>query len=226
LNEAQQLNQALKAKTPIDLQKLLGISEKLSTLNWERNQSFSIPFNIDNSRPAVFAFNGDVYTGLNACTISGDAMSECQNKLRILSGLYGILRPLDLIQPYRLEMGTSIAINGYSNLYLFWKNKLTDYLKSELAPAELVVNLASNEYASVIDFESLETPVIHPVFKDYKNGKLKIISFFAKKARGEMSRFLINNKLSTTEELLSFSSNGYSFNEAETKDPTRPVFIR
>ena len=187
LSDAKKLNAALRLKKPTELQALMGISEKLAALNWERNQDFTTPFSANNARPAVFAFNGDVYTGLDAYTLVETALNVAQNSLRILSGLYGLLKPLDLIQPYRLEMGTSFGVDGNKTLYAFWKDKLTKHLKDELATDELLVNLASKEYASAIDFNALDNNVISPVFKDFKNGKLKIISFFAKKARGIMT---------------------------------------
>lgn len=226
LTESKQLNAALKLKKPSDLQKLMGISEKLSNLNWERNQTFNTPFTPENARPAVFAFNGDVYSGIDAYSLSDAALKAGQQNLRILSGLYGMLKPLDLMQPYRLEMGTSFGINGQKSLYAFWKEKLTKHLKKELTPSELVVNLASNEYASAIDFDALDTPVIHPVFKDFKNGKFKIISFYAKKARGTMTRHLLETNAQTSEEVLAFSGDGYSFSEAETTSAAQPVFVR
>ena len=226
LSEATQLNASLKTKSPAELQKLMHISEKLAELNWERNQKFTTPFTTANARPAVFAFNGDVYSGLDAYSLSENALGIAQQNLRILSGLYGILNPLDLMQPYRLEMGTSFGLNGQKNLYAFWKQQLTTHLRNELSSSELVVNLASKEYASAIDFEALNTPVLHPVFKDFKNGKLKIISFFAKKARGLMTRHLIETNAQTTEDVLAFASAGYTFNETETTDTTQPVFVR
>ena len=226
LADAKELNAALRLKKPSDLQALMGISEKLASLNWERNQDFEIPFNADNARPAVFAFNGDVYTGLDAYTLDETTLSVAQKNLRILSGLYGFLKPLDLMQPYRLEMGTSFGVNGTKTLYAFWNDKLTAYLKNELNTDELVVNLASKEYASAIDFKAIGNSVISPVFKDFKNGKLNIISFFAKKARGLMTRYLLELDAATTADVLAFEADGYAYSEAETTDATAPVFVR
>jgi cytoplasmic iron level regulating protein YaaA (DUF328/UPF0246 family) len=226
LSEAEQLNASLKTKSPTELQQLMHISEKLATLNWERNQNFTTPFTAENARPAVFAFNGDVYSGLDAYSLSENTLKVAQENLRILSGLYGMLKPLDLMQPYRLEMGTSFGVNGQDSLYAFWKTELTTHLKEELSSKELVVNLASKEYASAIDFKSLNNPVIHPVFKDFKNGKLKIISFFAKKARGLMTRHLIETNAQSVDDILAFSSDGYAFSEAETTNANQPVFVR
>tara|TARA_E500000178_G_scaffold321574_1_gene345579 strand:+ start:402 stop:1163 length:762 start_codon:yes stop_codon:yes gene_type:complete len=226
LHDAKELNAALRLKKPSDLQALMGISEKLAALNWERNQDFTMPFTADNARPAVFAFNGDVYTGLDAYTLNERAIGVAQNSLRILSGLYGVLKPLDLMQPYRLEMGTSFGINGNKTLYAFWKDKLTAHLKNELTTDELVINLASKEYASAIDFKALDNTVVSPVFKDFKNGKFKIISFFAKKARGLMARHLLEADAATTADVLAFAADGYAYSEAETTDATAPVFVR
>lgn len=226
LKEAVALNAALRVKSPADIQKLMGVSEKLAALNWERNQNFTIPFTPENARPAVFAFNGDVYSGLDAYSMNDTTLQTAQKNLRILSGLYGILKPLDLMQPYRLEMGTSFGINESKSLYGFWKEALTAHIKKELSSGEYVVNLASKEYASVVDFNTLGTPVIHPIFKDFKNGKLKIISFFAKKARGTMSRYLLDTNAQQLEQVLAFQADGYAYSESETSDATQPVFVR
>ena len=226
LDEAKQINASLKTKSPAELQKLMHISEKLADLNWDRNQQFETPFTKANARPALFAFNGDVYSGLDAYSLSENTLDIAQQNLRILSGLYGILKPLDLMQPYRLEMGTSFGLNGQNSLYAFWKDQLTTHLKNELSSSELVVNLASKEYASAINFDALNTSVIHPVFKDFKNGKLKIISFFAKKARGLMTRHLLKTNAQSTDDVLAFAADGYAFSEAETTDATQPVFVR
>ena len=226
LSQAALLNIALREKSPVELQKLMGISEKLAVLNWERNQNFSVPFSKSNARPAIFAFNGDVYAGLDAYSLDDAGIAVAQKSVRILSGLYGMLKPLDLMQAYRLEMGTSFGAEGHKSLYGFWKDQLTDTLKKELSPNELVINLASKEYASAVDFKRLDTAVLTPVFKDYKNGKLKIISFYAKKARGLMARHLIDTQASATEDVLAFSVDGYAFSEAETTDAIAHVFVR
>ena len=204
----------------------MSISDKLAELNWERNQAFQLPESKENTRAAIYAFNGDVYQGLDAYTLADEKIDQMQNQLRILSGLYGLLKPLDGIQPYRLEMGTSFKVGVHKNLYSFWKDKITAQLNSEMEPNGLFVNLASNEYFSAVDSKMLNAEIISPQFKDFKNGKLKIISFFAKKARGIMARHLIENNASTLEDVLSFSSGGYAFNESETKDPLNPVFVR
>jgi len=168
LEKSEELNKVLVKKKPKALSELMSISDNLAQLNWERNQQFSIPFTSDNARPAVYSFNGDVYKGLDAYTISEDKIEQLQNTLRILSGLYGVLKPLDLMQPYRLEMGTQLKVGRKKNLYEFWKPQLTSYLNSELEDGELFVNLASNEYFSAIDTKTLKEPVITPIFKDWK----------------------------------------------------------
>jgi cytoplasmic iron level regulating protein YaaA (DUF328/UPF0246 family) len=225
LKEAETIQKTLKKNKPKDLIELMDISEKLADLNWERNQNWSLPFTPDNARPAVFAFDGDVYTGLDAYTIPADKISVLQDKLRILSGLYGILKPLDLMQPYRLEMGTSMSIGTNKNLYEFWKKKLTKALNDELQNNELFLNLSSNEYFSAVDVKSLKVPVITPEFKDYKDGKLKMISFFAKKARGLMVRYIIDTNAETIDDLKQFNYEGYAFDANLSKGNTL-VFTR
>ncbi len=226
LEQSKKLNGILKKKKPKALSKLMSISDKLAELNWERNQQFSLPFTADNARPAVYAFNGDVYQGLDAYTLPEEKLEKLQDTLRILSGLYGVLKPLDLIQPYRLEMGTQLKVARKKNLYEFWQKQLTDYLNEELEDEELFINLASNEYFGAIDEKKLKVPVITPVFKDWKNDKLKIISFFAKKARGSMVRYILDNDSKTLEDIKGFDSDGYMFSAEHTLKQNQPVFIR
>ena len=227
IDEAIQINSILNKKSPKDLQKLMNISEKLAQLNWERNQNFSFSESEkQKKRAAIYTFNGDVYSGFDVYTLPEEKIDKMQTQLRILSGLYGILKPLDQIQPYRLEMGTKISIGSNNNLYSFWKNKVTEHLKVELNKGELVVNLASKEYFSVIDSDLLSNTIVSPEFKDFKDGKLKIISFFAKKARGMMARHLIEQNISTLDDIRSFSKDGYYYSDEETKNETFPVFIR
>jgi len=211
LNEAEKLNSVLKKKSPKKLSALMSISPKLGELNWQRNQDWSLPFTSENAKQAVFAFKGDVYIGLDAYTLSSEKIKQLQNKLRILSGQYGLLKPLDLIQPYRLEMGTKLKVGRKDNLYQYWGDKITKELNTELTDDEVFVNLASNEYFKVVKPKLLKVPVITPVFKDYKNGKLKIISFFAKKARGLMVRYIIDNNIENIEDLKGFNYEGYAF---------------
>lgn len=226
VEQSEKLNQVLKKKKPSELSDLMSISAKLADLNWQRNQDWNLPFTPENARPAVYAFNGDVYTGLDSYTIPEDTLEALENKLRILSGLYGILRPLDLIQPYRLEMGTKLKFSTNNNLYEFWKKDLTNYLNNELEDDELFVNLASNEYFKAIDPKTLKVPVITPHFKDWKNDKLKIISFFAKKARGLMVRYIVDTRAETLEDLKGFDYDGYAYSEEYTIKENEPVFVR
>ncbi|WP_286927854.1 peroxide stress protein YaaA [Flavobacterium sp. UBA4197] len=225
LKEANTVHKVLKKKKPKELSELMAISEKLADLNWQRNQEWATPFTPENARPAVYAFNGDVYIGLDAYSLPEEKLEVLQNKLRILSGLYGLLKPLDLIQPYRLEMGTRLPIGKSKDLYEFWKTKLTKALNAELKKDELFINLASNEYFSAIDKKALKVPVITPEFKDYKDGKLKMISFFAKKARGMMVRYIIENNAETIEDLKGFNYEGYQYDANLSKGHTL-VFTR
>lgn len=226
LKQSEQLNTALRQQSPNNLSALMNISEKLADLNWQRNQSWELPFTPTNARSAVFMFSGDVYTGLDAYTLTNAQIGVMQKKLRILSGLYGLLKPLDLIQPYRLEMGTKFEVLGAKNLYEFWKKEITNQLNNELKTNELFVNLASNEYFKAIDNKVLKNPIITPVFKDWKNDKLKVISFYAKKARGLMSRFLIETDAETIDDIKKFNIDGYAFSETHTEKVNQPVFIR
>ena len=225
LKQAASIQRTLKKKKPKALMQLMDISDKLADLNWKRNQEWSTPFTTENARPAVYAFDGDVYTGLDAYTLKEEQVEVLQDKLRILSGLYGLLKPLDLIQPYRLEMGTSIPIGKNKNLYEFWKKTITKKLNSELKKGELFVNLASNEYFSAVDTKALKVPVVTPEFKDYKDGTLKMISFFAKKARGMMVRYIIDTNAKTIEDLKGFNYEGYGF-DANLSTDKKLVFTR
>ncbi|MBT8204367.1 MAG: peroxide stress protein YaaA [Eudoraea sp.] len=226
LKEAETLNKVLARKKPRALSTLMGISNQLAELNWERNQDFNLPFTPDNARPAVYAFNGDVYLGLDAYSLPQEKLDRLQDSLRILSGLYGILKPLDLIQPYRLEMGTQLKVGRKKNLYDFWKKTLTDTLNAELGDDELFVNLASNEYFNALDAKQLKVPVITPIFKDWKNDKLKIISFFAKKARGSMVRYILDTNAETLEDIQGFNYDDYIFSPEHTLKTNQPVFVR
>jgi cytoplasmic iron level regulating protein YaaA (DUF328/UPF0246 family) len=225
LKQTKEIVSILKKLKPKDLSELMEISDNLAQLNWQRNKVFKTPFAPENARPAIYAFNGDVYLGLDAYTIPEEKLAILQNKLRILSGQYGILKPLDLMQAYRLEMGTQLPIGEHKNLYSFWKETLTNALNKELKKNELFINLASNEYFSVIDVKKLKVPVITPEFKDYKDGKLKIISFFAKKARGLMVRYIIDNNIETIDGLKGFNYEGYAFDANVSKGNTL-VFTR
>lgn len=225
LREAATIQKTLKKKKPKQLMELMDISEKLAELNWQRNQEWTLPFTSENARQAIFAFDGDVYTGLDVYSLSEDKFRILQDRLRILSGLYGLLKPLDLIQAYRLEMGTSLTIGTKKNLYEFWKKTLTEQLNSELNKDELFINLASNEYFSAVDEKKLKVPVVTPEFKDYKDGKLKMISFFAKKARGLMVRYIIDTNANTIEDLKGFNYEGYAF-DANLSAGNKLIFTR
>ncbi len=224
--QAERLNKILAKKKPRSLSKLMDISADLAELNWQRNQEFSLPFSPENARPAVFAFNGDVYQGLDAYTMKPAQIDRMQEVLRILSGLYGVLRPLDLIQPYRLEMGTQLRVGRKKNLYEFWKKTLTDHLNGELVEGELLINLASAEYFGALDARKLKVPVITPVFKDWSKDRLRVISFFAKKARGSMVRYILEEGVEHSEQLLGFDRDGYQYSKEHTLRPDQPVFVR
>lgn len=220
------IDKVLKKKKPKELMDLMSISDKLADLNWNRNQTRNVSeITVENGRQAIYAFNGDVYIGLDAYSLSQEQIDKLQEKLRILSGLYGLLKPLDLIQPYRLEMGTKLPIGTNKNLYEFWKPIIVKELNSELSKDELFVNLASNEYFDAVDVKKLKVPVITPEFKDYKDGKLKMISFFAKKARGMMVRYIIDTNAETIDDLKGFNYEGYAFDSNLSKG-NKLVFTR
>ncbi|MGG5485583.1 peroxide stress protein YaaA [Gaetbulibacter sp. PBL-D1] len=225
LNEAERLNKLLKKKSAKSLSKLMNISDNLGQLNYERNQDWSLPFTKDNARQAVYAFSGDVYRGLDAYTIESSKLDTLEDTVRIISGLYGVLKPLDLIQPYRLEMGTKFPVGKNKNLYEFWKKKVTQALNDELQDDEVFLNLASNEYFKAIDTKALKVPVITASFKDLKNGEYKTIMTFAKLARGYMTRYIVDTNAKTIDDLKGFNYEGYGFSESmSTKNEL--VFIR
>lgn len=225
LSDSRTIIKELKQKSPKELSELMSISDALAELNYKRNKKWKTPFTPENARPAIYAFAGDVYVGFDAQTLPLEKLPLLEDRLRILSGLYGILKPLDLIQPYRLEMGTKIAIGDNKNLYDYWKKKLTASLNKELKKGELFLNLASNEYFSAIDVKTLKVPVITPEFLDLKNGKLKMISFFAKKARGMMVRYIVDTNAETIEDLKGFNYDGYQF-DANLSEGNKLVFTR
>ena len=218
LDESCELVEALKLLEPHDISGLMSISPKLGELNANRFQTWQLPFTPDNAKQALLAFKGDVYTGLDAETFTNDDFEFAQQHLRILSGLYGVLKPLDLIQPYRLEMGTKLSNARGGNLYQFWGDQLNERLQNELNAGDgVLINLASNEYFKSVKVKSLNARVITPVFKDWKNDKYKIISFYAKKARGLMAAYIIKNKLTNADSLQNFDSEGYCFNPEMSK---------
>ena len=227
LDDTNRLMEVCRTLSPADLSSLMKISDKLATLNANRFAEFSTPFTADNARQAMYAFNGDVYTGLDAYTLSEDSVAYAQNHLRILSGLYGLLRPLDLMQAYRLEMGTKLANPDGKDLYEFWGDRITQVLNDAMEEQgdNVLVNLASNEYFKAVKKKQLNGMVITPTFKDCKNGQYKIISFFAKKARGLMARYIIENRVEDVEGLKAFDVDGYVFSE-EQSSSTELVFLR
>ncbi len=225
LKDAAKINAVLKKKSPKQLSALMSVSPNLGELNWQRNQEWELPFSLNNSRQAIFAFKGEVYLGLDAYSLPLEKLDLLQNKLRILSGQYGLLKPLDLMQPYRLEMGTKLKVGQKENLYQFWENTITEKLNSELSENELFVNLASQEYFKAVKPALLKIPVITPVFKDFKDGKLKVIAFFAKKARGLMVRFIIDQNVETLDDLKNFNYEGYAF-DSNLSSENELVFTR
>lgn len=226
IEDAVKINAKLERMSKGDVGQLMHISDKLADLNYQRYKTFEEKFTKENARPAIYAFAGDVYTGFNAYHLDIEHIDYAQDSVRILSGMYGYLRPLDLLQPYRLEMGTSLPIESNKNLYEYWKDKITPSLNKEMKKDELLVNLASNEYFKAIDNKNQEGNLISPVFKDFKNGQLKIISFFAKRARGTMARYLVENKIDSIEGIRGFDKDDYKFSEQETVKENEPVFVR
>lgn len=225
LKQSETLNKWLKKQSARDLSALMKISDNLGQLNYERNQSWQLPFKTNTAKQAVYAFSGDVYKGLDAYSITDDKLEVLQNTVRILSGLYGVLKPTDLIMPYRLEMGTKLPVDEKKNLYEFWKRDIVEALNNELEDDELFLNLASNEYFKAIDVKALKVPVITANFKDFKNGAYKIISFYAKEARGLMARYVIDTNAKTIDDLKGFNYKGYGLSE-DMSTTTNLVFIR
>jgi cytoplasmic iron level regulating protein YaaA (DUF328/UPF0246 family) len=222
-----ELISTLRTMPPAQIGSLMSISDSLAQLNVARYASWSKKFTADNSRPAMLAFDGDVYEGLDARSLNARQLDWAQKHLRILSGLYGLLRPLDLMQPYRLEMGTSLATKRGKDLYAFWGDQITEALNESLtvAKAQALVNLASEEYFKSVKPAKLDRPVITPVFEEWKGGGYKIVSFFAKRARGLMARYAIEHKLSKPEQLKDFDSEGYAF-DAKASNEARWIFRR
>ena len=218
LTEASELCKIAKTKTAGDLKSMMGISDKLAELNVQRFKDFSTPFDLSNAKQAIFAFNGDTYTGLDAGSLTEKDLDYAQDHFRILSGMYGVLRPLDLMQAYRLEMGIKLSNPKGEDLYDFWGDKIAKNLDGENQTA--IINCASNEYFKSIDKSTLKTPIIETVFKEVKDGKAKIVSFSAKRARGMMARFIIQNKIEKPAGLKDFDSTGYKYQPSESNDNT------
>ena len=225
LGESARVNNVLKKESPNQLSKLMKISDNLAQLNYTRNQEWSLPFTKDNARPAMYTFSGDVYRGLDAYTIDVNKIDKVQQTVRIISGLYGLLKPLDLMQPYRLEMGTKFPIGKHKNLYEFWKKQITEALNEELQEDELFLNLASQEYFKAIDTKVLKVPVIHVKFQELKAGKYKTIAIFSKLARGLMTRYIIDSNAETIDDIKTFNQENYRYTESLSSD-SELVFTR
>ena len=213
LEYSKKLNKKLKTYSKSQLSKLMKISDNLGALNYERNQRWNPEFTIDNAKQAVYSFTGEVFRSIDVNSLTDKGVSMLNEKVRILSGLYGILRPLDLIQPYRLEMGTKIKVDNTDNLYKFWGGLLAESLNNEMEKGDVLLNLASLEYFKAVPKKVLKVPMITPIFKDFKNGDYKVIMTYAKKARGLMVRYIIDNNIETLEELKGFNVQGYAFSE-------------
>jgi cytoplasmic iron level regulating protein YaaA (DUF328/UPF0246 family) len=223
IEQSQVLVDLLKGKTQNDIASLMSISDKLSKLNFDRFQTFSTPFTLNNAKQALLAFKGDVYNGIDAPSLSLDDLEFAQQHLRMLSGLYGVIRPLDLIQAYRLEMGTKLKNSQGKNLYEFWGNQISQVLNED--ESEVIINLASNEYFKGIDKKALNAKIINIAFKELKNDTYKIIGIYAKRARGLMVNYMIKNRLTDPELLKNFNVEGYQFRQAMSDDLTW-VFTR
>jgi len=226
-SESAKLIADLKKLSPQEVADLMGLSDQLAALNVGRYRDWSKKFTEENSKPAIYAFNGDVYDGFDVKTLSAKALDFAQDHIRILSGLYGALRPLDLMQPYRLEMGTSFKNARGKDLYAFWGERVTDSLKQllECQKNPVLLNLASEEYFKVLQAKDLDCPVISPVFQDAKDGKYKIISFYAKRARGLMARYVAENRITDPADLKGFNLDGYKYVASESR-PEKPLFRR
>ncbi len=216
LRQSRQLIKQLREFSTDDLSSLMNVSSNIAELNAQRFKQWQTPFSPENARQALFAFKGEVYIGLDAYSMNQSNIAFAQTHLRVLSGLYGLLRPLDLMQPYRLEMGTRLQSEESSNLYQFWNNRITDSINKELKSMDnpVLINLASSEYFKSVQPKRVKGDIISPVFKEYHNGKYQIISFFAKKARGLMSRYIIDQEISDPESIRSFNTEGYGFDGA------------
>lgn len=227
IKETKELVGVMKDKKRSDLKKLMDVSDKIADLNVERFNSFKFPFNTKNAKPSVFAFTGDVYRGLDVSQFSSEDIEYAQKHFRILSGLYGLLRPLDLIQPYRLEMGTKLALQEFRNLYQYWGDKIVKAINRDMKQNgdQYLVNLASEEYFKSINKSLLKAPLVQIHFKEYRDDTIKIISFSAKKARGMMSRFIIKNRIEQLGDLKAFHEDNYLYNE-ELSSELELVFTR
>lgn len=225
IDKSIQLIKELRKCPPAKISAMMKLSDDLTKLNVKRYKEFKTPFTVKNAKQAMFAFKGDTYMGLDADSMNSKEIDYAQKHLRILSGLYGLVSPLDLVQPYRLEMGTKFSCDGTKNLYEFWKETITNNVNSILKKEKTLINLASKEYFSAIDFSNLDGEVITPVFKDKKGDDYKIVSFFAKRARGMMSRYIIDHKIDDPKDLTKFDTDGYKYNK-KLSTQSEPVFTR
>ena len=223
--QSKEIMKELSNYSVLQLSKLMKLSDKLSILNKERNDSWTYPFSLDDAKQALFAFKGEVYQNIRVNEFSESELDLANKSIRIISGLYGVLSPSDLILPYRLEMGTKLSVSGHKTLYSFWRDILTKHLLSELKSENFLVNLASDEYFKVFDSKEITVPIVTPIFKDIKNGKLKVVSFFAKRARGAMCNYIIKNKISTIEDIKLFNWSNYILSEDEST-ANKLIFIR
>ncbi len=216
IDETKELVSVMKSKSETELKSLMTISDKIAALNVDRFNSFKFPFNKSNAKPAIFAFTGDVYRGLDVSQFSQEDIKYAQQHFRILSGLYGLLRPLDLMQPYRLEMGTKLRFSEYTNLYQYWGDKIVKAINKDMKKNgdKHLINLASEEYFKSIDKTKLAYPIVQVHFKEFRGDKLKIISFSAKKARGMMSRYILRNKVNKIKDLRGFHEEDYLYSES------------
>ncbi|MCH9753643.1 MAG: peroxide stress protein YaaA [Alphaproteobacteria bacterium] len=225
IDQIREIISVMKNQNKSDLSKLMKISEKLAELNFVRYQEFVRDFTSKNSKPSIFAFKGDVYSGIEVDKYKKEDFEFAQKHLLILSGLYGLLRPLDCIQPYRLEMGTKINIKEHKDLYEFWGNKITDMINKKAEENDIILNLASNEYSKAIKLEILKCKMVDVVFKENRNGSYKVIGLFAKRARGKMINYIIRNKIQSQDEIKKFNIDGYKFNQ-DLSDQSHLVFVR
>ncbi len=225
LKQSETLNKLLRKKSAKDISTLMKVSDNIGQLNYDRFQNWELPFTPNNARQAIYAFSGDVYRGFDAYSLETSKLDALDGTVRILSGLYGVLKPLDLVQAYRLEMGTKLPVGKNKNLYEFWKKDITAQLNEELADDEVFVNLASNEYFKAIDIKALKVPVINVAFKEFKGDKYKIVAIYAKLARGLMARYILDNDCKTVEDLKDFRIDNYGFSE-ELSSETELVFTR
>lgn len=222
--EILEVYQVLKELTPATLGKLMDISPRLADVSWQYHQAIELPFTVENARPAIYAYHGDVYEGLDVSSLSQEEVLRLQGSLRILSGLYGLLRPLDLIAPYRLEMGIKLAVGGQANLYDFWRKKITQALNNELEEGETLVNLASEEYFKAVDTQALKAKVIHVAFKSWRGDTLKTIVLYTKRARGLMARYIAQHQITKPEDLKGFHLGGYQYAE-DLSSENEMVFV-